>query len=89
MFPGFTPASRVAVIGHQAQLLLALVFHFGAERWEVAVCQPENRHHFLAADHVKVTVADGAFGERDLHNRLSSFRLLRQFVQIDTRQLRE
>ncbi|WP_432214840.1 hypothetical protein, partial [Salmonella enterica] len=70
----------------QPHLLLPLFFPSRPERWEVPVTQPENRHHFLAADHDKVTVADGASGERDLHNRLSSFRLLRQFVQNDTRQ---
>ncbi len=37
-------------------------FHFGAERWEVAArFQPKTAIIFLAADHVKVTVADGAF----------------------------
>ncbi len=60
MFWLYAHSRAIAVIDHRAQLLLALVFHFGAERLEVAVCQPENRHHFLIADHVKVTVADGA-----------------------------
>ncbi len=59
--PGLRPPASVAVIGHSAQSAAGARFSLPrAERWEVAVRQPENCHHFLAADHVKVTVADGA-----------------------------